>query len=89
MTNYELEKLTKGIAAEIIRTVKEDERFLDILVPPRTMDIKEASKFLHIPINTIYSMKNEIPHFKVGKRLLFSDRDLIRFLKRKQKEGKA
>lgn len=81
MTSYELEKLTMGIAAEIIRTVKEDERFLDILVPPRTMDIKEASKFLHIPVNTIYSMKNEIPHFKVGRRLLFSDRDLYRWMK--------
>ena len=81
MTNYELEKLTKGIAAEIIRTVKEDERIWDILFPPRTMDVKEASKFLHIPINTIYSMKNEIPHFKVGRRLLFSDRDLYRWMK--------
>jgi len=89
MTNYELEKLTKGIAAEIIRTVKEDERILDELFPPRTMDVKEASKFLCVPVGTLYGWSSQIPHFKVGKRLVFTDRELIRFLKRKQKEGKA
>lgn len=81
MTSYELEKLTKGIAAELVHSVEGNEELLDILFPPRTMDVKEASKFLHIPINTIYSMKNEIPHFKIGRRLLFSDRDLYRWMK--------
>jgi len=80
MTNYELEKLTKGIAAEIIRKATEDERFLDILVPPRILNLEEASAYTKLPKNTLYAKVSSIPHMKKGKRLLFSERSLYRWM---------
>ena len=80
MTNYELEKLTKGIAAEIIRTVKEDERIWDILFPPRILNLEEASAYTKLPKNTLYAKISTIPHMKKGKRLFFSERSLYRWM---------
>ena len=80
MTNYELEKLTKGIAAEIIRKATEDERFLDLLFPPRILNLEEASAYTKIPKNTLYTKISSIPHMKKGKRLLFSERSLYRWM---------
>ena len=82
MTNYELEKLAKAIASEIIRKASEDECLLDVICPPRFLSIKEASEYTRIPINTLYQKSAEIPHTKVGKRLIFTDRSLIRWIKK-------
>lgn len=89
MTNDELNRLAKSIATELVHSVEGNEEFLDILFPPRIMDIQEAADFLRIPRATLYSKVSEIPHCRVGRRLVFSDRGLIRYIKREQKEGKA
>jgi hypothetical protein len=89
MTNYELDKLAKSVAGEIMRRVEENEELLDIMFPPRCMNIKEAAEFLCIPVGTLRQKTNSIPHSRIGKRLVFTDRGLIRYMKREQKEAKA
>lgn len=86
MTNYQLEKLAKRIASEILRKVAEDENLLDAIIPPKCLSAKEAAEYTRIPINTLYNKCSEIPHMKVGKRLVFTDRALIKWMKREQRE---
>ena len=80
MTNNEIEKLAKDIASEILRNVSGNDSLLDSIFPPRLMDIEQASEYTRIPVNTLYQKVKEIPHYKVGKRLIFSDRALIRWM---------
>lgn len=49
----------------------------------KLMSIKDASKFLNLSVPTIYSKvsRNEIPYMKRGKRLYFSNKDLMNYLK--------
>ncbi|MBZ9650622.1 helix-turn-helix domain-containing protein [Psychroflexus montanilacus] len=49
----------------------------------KLMSIKDASSFLNLSVPTIYSKvsRNEIPYMKRGKRLYFSNKDLINYLK--------
>jgi excisionase family DNA binding protein len=49
----------------------------------KLMSIKDASKFLNLSVPTIYSKvsRNEIPYMKRGKRLYFSNKDLMDYLK--------
>lgn len=51
------------------------------LIEDKYMSIEEASDLLHIPVNTLYKSK-KIPRRKVGKRLLFSQRDVFKWLNR-------
>lgn len=81
MTNFELERLAELVSKNIIQAVKQDGELLDLVCPPRLMDSMEAAEFLKIPVNTLYQLSGEIPHCKVGKRLIFSDRDLTRWIK--------
>ena len=82
MTNYELDKLAKGVAKHLVEEIKSNDELLDTIFPPKTMDIKEAASFLKIPVATLYQKASEIPHLKTGKRLVFTDRGLMRWLKR-------
>ena len=83
MTNYELDKIAKGVAKYLMEEIKSSDKLLDTIFPPKTMDIKEAATFLKIPVGTLYQKASIIPHIKVGKRLLFTDRGLMRWLNRK------
>ena len=83
MTNYELRKMSLQTAKDFAEILKTDEELLDLLYPPRFMGIEEASAFSNLPVKTIYNRINEIPHIKQGKRLVFTDRGLTRWLKRK------
>lgn len=82
MTDYEMRKLAKMQAEYLLTALKSDDELMDLVYPPRLMNIEEAAEFLRIPVSTIYQKANEIPHEKVGKRLVFSDRGLIRWMKR-------
>lgn len=82
MTDYELKKLAKLQAQYLAEAIKQDEELLDLMFPPRFMGIEEASEFTGIPVGTIYQKIKEIPHSKQGKRLVFSDRALTRWIKR-------
>ena len=88
MSQYEINKLGRVIAKDLVTLAKEDDELLDLIYPPLLMDIEEAAGYLRIPKGTLYHHKDEIPHIKVGKRLVFSERDLIRWLKRKTKNKK-
>ncbi len=83
MTDYEMRKIAKLQAEFLVKALKEDDKLLDLMYPPRFMSIQEASEFTGIPVNTIYQKIDEIPHEKVGKRLVFTDRGLVRWVKRK------
>lgn len=83
MTDYECRKIAKMQSEYFIKALKEDDELLDELYPPRFMGLKEAAVFCCLPENTIYAKIGEIPHQKVGKRLIFSDRALTRWIKRR------
>lgn len=82
MTNYELDKLAKGVAKYLLEEIKSNDDLLDTLFPPKTMDIKEAATFLRLPIGTLYQKAREIPHLKAGRKLLFTNRGLMRWLQK-------
>lgn len=82
MSQYEIKKLAK----EIVTLVKEDDELIDLIYPPLLMDMEEAAGYMRIPVGTLYQKVNEIPHMKVGKRLVFSDRSLIRWMQRRKKK---
>jgi excisionase family DNA binding protein len=82
MTEYEMRKIAKMQAELFAESLKNDPELLDLMYPPRLMNIEEAAEYLRIPVGTLYQKANEIPHEKVGKRLIFSDRGLIRWMKR-------
>lgn len=86
MSEYELRKLSRNVARELADIFKEDDELLDIINPPVCMNIEEAAEYLRIPVGTLYNKVSEIPHEKVGKRLVFTDRGLIRWIKRKTKK---
>lgn len=82
MTNYELDKLAKGVAKYLAEEIKKDDELLDTIFPPKTMDIKEAASFLKMPLSSLYQKVGIIPHLRTGKRLLFTDRGLMRWLQK-------
>ena len=46
------------------------------------LSVKEAAGWMGMPVFTLYSwaQARKIPHFKLGKRVLFSKKDLLRWL---------
>lgn len=82
MTNYEMEKIARKQNEYFIESLKSDSELLDLMYPPKWMNIEEASKATSIPIGTLYAKASEIPHMKVGKRLVFTDRGLMRWMMR-------
>lgn len=69
MTNNEL----KSLATYIV-----DEMESRGMIQDRYMDVVEVSQFLHMPISSVYQSK--IPRRRVGKRLLFSEREVRKWL---------
>jgi len=67
MTSYEI----KQLAEELYKLFESNELF-----PDRLMNVSEAADFLRIPTNTLYGMADQVPHKKIGKRLIFSERQL-------------
>jgi hypothetical protein len=82
MNSYEMQKIAEMQAKYLVSAIKEDDELLDLIFPPKCMGIEEAAAFTSIPIGTIYSKIDEIPHTKVGKRLVFTDRGLMRWVSR-------
>lgn len=87
MTDYEMRKIAR-LQAEYFRVIlKSDEQLLDLIYPPRLMGIDEASRYLGLPRQTLYNRVKEIPHRKVGKRLVFSERDLFRWINKTKEKS--
>lgn len=82
MTDYEMRRVAKYQAEYLAQALKQDDELLDLMFPPRLMNVDEASEYTGIPVGTLYAKIREIPHEKVGKRLVFTDRGLTRWIKR-------
>lgn len=54
------------------------------------LNIQQASKFTHMAIATLYDYthKKKIPFSKIGKRLLFSKKELTEWIQRHRKKTK-
>lgn len=82
MTDYEIDKLARKQAMYLAERLKSDEELLDLMFPPRYLNAEQAAEMLCIPLQTLYAKIGEIPHTKVGKRLIFKDRSLVRYIER-------
>ena len=82
MTNNELEKISKMTAENFAELLKTDSELLDLIYPPKLMGVEEAAKYARIPVGTLYQKAKEIPHMKVGRRLIFSTRDITRWIRK-------
>lgn len=81
---YELTKEVNELKALLIsnnelKQITDKEKFIDI---------KQASVFLNLSVSTIYSKVSrlELPVNKRGKKLYFSDHDLIAYIKQGKKK---
>ena len=52
------------------------------------MDVKQAAEYLGVCTDTIYTMvkKNEIPHFRIRRRILFSKEAIESCIKSQEEE---
>jgi hypothetical protein len=82
MTNYEMEKVARMTATFLAEMIKSDRELADVIFPSRLMGIDELSRQTGIPVGTLYHMSDQIPHRKVGRRLVFSERDVSRWIMR-------
>ena len=82
MTDYECRKIARLQAQYLVEALKQDDELLDLMFPPKCLGIEEASEFTGIPVGTLYQKIGQIPHTKVGRRLVFTDRGLMRWMKR-------
>lgn len=89
MTDYELNKHARLTAKYLLEALKNDDELLDKIFPPKPMGIDEAAAFMSIPVGTIYQKISEIPHTKLGRRLIFTDRGLMRYMERKNGERRV
>lgn len=82
MTDNELKKLAMMQAQFLAEELMSNKELLDKVFPPKYLDIKEAADYLHIPVGTLYHKTGEIPHSEIGKRVIFSQRDLDEYVRR-------
>ena len=73
MTNAE----AKMIAQELFNLLEKNN-----ILPDRTLTVGQAASLLCVSKQTIYNNIEEIPHTKIGKRLLFSERKLREYINR-------
>lgn len=72
----ELEQTPKATVS-----VKEVIRYLE---SARYLDKREAATFLHISVRNVTSRLSEIPHFRLGKKVLFKLSELQRYMEEKR-----
>lgn len=84
MTDNELNKLARLQAQFLAEELMSNKELLDKVFPPKYLDIKEAAEYLRMPVGTLYHKTGEINHSEIGKRIIFSQRDLDDYAKRMQ-----
>lgn len=82
MTSHEMRQMADMIAISLTERLKEDDELLERIYPSKPMSIDEAAKWTGIPVGTLYQKMDEIPHSKIGKRLLFTERGLQSWIKK-------
>ena len=81
MTDYEMRQMADLIVSGLAERLKTDDELAERLFPSKPMSIDEASSWSGIPVGTLYQKADEIPHSKVGKRLVFTERGLSKWIK--------
>lgn len=85
MTNNEIDRLAQQTAVYMMALLKTDNTLADIIFPPRLMSVEELSAQTGVPVGTIYRLK--IPSVKFGRRRVFSDRDVARYMAENKQQG--
>lgn len=88
MTEHEMRKIAKMQAEYFAAMIKEDDELANLLFPSKYLSIEQAAEFINSTVGTIYHKLDEIPHSKNGKRLVFSERALVRYIERQEYKGK-
>lgn len=87
LSTRNIDDLVSDIANEVIRKIG-NISFIEKPQPQseKLLTIQEAAEFLNLSVATLYTKvsRNELPFMKKGKRLYFSDKELMRYIK----EGK-
>lgn len=86
MTTKEMQEIAQMQAKYLADALKSDEELLDLMFPPRLMDVKEAADYLHMSVDRLYHIIEDVPHHKIGKKLLFTERSLMKWVKNGQQE---
>jgi len=75
--------------SEVKKIVSENSNAME--QPERFLTIEEAAKFLDLTVPTVYAKvsRGELPVMKRGKRLYFSDIELVEYLKAGRKKTNA
>lgn len=80
MTTTEINAIAMK-TAEILKTsIMNDPKMLDYIFPAEFLDVDEAARYMRIKKATLYGKIDEIPHRKQGKRLVFSKRELAKYV---------
>lgn len=87
MTEYEMRKIAKMQAEYFAAMLKDDDELANLLFPSKYLSIEQAAEFINSTVGTIYHKLDEIPHSKNGKRLVFSERALVRYIERQGYKG--
>lgn len=81
MTDIELSKMASMIADSLAERLKDDDELLERVFPSRLMSLEDAAKYTGLSESTIKHKIDEIPHSKIGKRLVFTERGLAKWIK--------
>jgi excisionase family DNA binding protein len=95
--NLTFDQLPKAVTmltneiSELKKLLLENREQLTIEQPEKFLNIQEASKFLNLAVATVYSKvsRKELPCMKRGKRLYFSNTELINYIQEGRKKSKA
>ena len=64
-------QLSEQLAEQVYKLLEANGLFRD-----RFMNVSEAADFLRIPTATLYCMIKMVPHKRIGRRVIFSERQL-------------
>lgn len=81
-----INNITERVTASILKAVKLESTHR--MEPEQLLSVKEAADFLNLSVATIYSKvsRSELPVMKQSKRLYFSRKELIEYLKAGRKK---
>jgi excisionase family DNA binding protein len=84
-----ISSISERVTANILNAVRSERALTD--QPEQLLTIQEAADFLNLTVPTLYSKvsKRELPVMKRGKRLYFSNTELLDYLKSGRKKTKS
>lgn len=77
LTQYQMNRLADAVADRLMKRL--DERSV-IPSSDKMLTAQEAAEYLHISVDTLYNLGNKIPHVRVGRRSLYTERNLHKFI---------